>query len=113
VRAEPNASKVDLALKRKPLKEVLENHKVFLSAYISVASAPPGTEVTSAFTVTHGGKTVFERSTSRTPASEPAGTLREHATFNPAASGKDTVTVRVTVGDHTLTKSISIKVLRA
>lgn len=112
VRVEKYGSKPDRGLKRQPLKRVRVATRVYLSTYIRVTSAPSGAGVNYDYTATAGGRTMLHRIDTSTLGSQASGTFRSHVAFAPSRPGQYRLSVRVTLGNQTRSKSATIQVVR-
>jgi hypothetical protein len=109
VRAEQYGSKPDMSLRRASLKKVKLGAKVYLSIYVSVHSAPPGSSGTSDFRLTSAGRVVLHRTRQIMIPSVGTGTYRGTAMFAAAKPGIYTFRGAVTIAGKTKQRSTTIR----
>ena len=112
VRAEKYGSKPDMSLRRSPLKQVKVGTKVYLSIYVLVRSAPPGSTGTDDFRLTLAGGVVLHRTRQMTISSTGAATYRGTVTFKATKPGIYTFRGTVMINGETKRRSTTIRVVK-
>ena len=112
VRAERFGTKPDTSLRRAPLKQLKVGAKVYLSIYVLVRSAPPGSLATNEFRLTSAKRVALHRTTQMAISSTGTATYRGTTTFQATKPGSYTFRGTVAVNGETKQRSTTFRVVK-